>query len=133
MSPDTSETTLADLKVGDRVQVFGGYGRRRDEVGGQDGEVIKVGRKLITVAYPGNPHGQVFRLESGRANDDYGHQRIKTIAQAEEDLHREDLVQRLKDGGLEVRMGRQLSTRALEAVAMALDESEIAEGGGSRG
>lgn len=126
MSTDTTpKTGLYALEVGDRVQVFGGYGRRHGAPGGMDGEVIKVGRKLITVAYPGSPNGQVFRLESGRANDDYGHQRIQTVEQAAEDARRSELIARLRSGGIELRMGhdRKISTETLEALAAVVDQA----------
>jgi hypothetical protein len=121
--------TLADLKAGDRVQVFGST--RGQPKGGQDGTVVKVGRKLITVEYGHST--TVFRLETGYANDDYGHAWIKTVAQADEDLRRAGLVERLRDGGLEVRMGRQLPIQTLEAVAKALDAGSshsLTAGGG---
>jgi hypothetical protein len=123
---------LADLKVGDRVQVFDVNGRRRGAPkGGLDGTVVKVGRKLITVRY-GHGYTKVFRLDGGRANDDYGHQWIETPEQAADNARRDELVQRLRDGGLEVRIGRQLPTRTLEAVAKALDES-VSGGSGASG
>jgi hypothetical protein len=130
---EITATTLADLKAGDRVQVFDVNGLRMGQPkGGLDGTVVKVGRKLITVQY-GHSYTKVFRLEDGRANDDYGHQCIKTPEQAAEDARRVELVQRLRDGGLEVRNGQRLSTRALEAVAQALDESGVPGGSGASG
>lgn len=126
--------TLADLKAGDRVQVFDMNGPRMGQPkGGWDGTVVKVGRKLITVQYRWQHQTQVFRLETGQANDDYGHSWIKTAAQVDEDLRRAGLVQRLRDGGLDVRMGRQLPMRTLEAVAKALDDTlshSLTAGGG---
>ena len=123
MSPmcDAGGNALADLKVGDRVQVFDV--NRRPLRDGFDGTVVKVGRTLITVRY-GHGYTKVFRLDSGRANDAFGHQWIETPAQMAEDARRDELVQRLRDSGLEVRMGRQLPTQTLEAVAAALDEAE---------
>jgi hypothetical protein len=91
-------TTLRDLKVGDRVQVFESWGRGVPE-GGYDGTVTKVGRKLITVDHPGG-RGQVFRLETGTSNDEYGHAHIRTVEQAAEDLRERKALNELAEFGL---------------------------------
>lgn len=121
MKMEEQVNPLADLKVGDRVQVFDVNGSRMGQPrGGWDGTVVKVGRKLITIQY-GNHYTQVFRLDSGRANDAYGHLWIKTSEQAAEDARRGELIQRLRDGGLEIRVGARVSTSMLEALIKALD------------
>jgi hypothetical protein len=57
--------TLDDLKVGDTVW-WSDVNRR----GISDGVVDKVGRKLITVGR------LTFRKDTGRTNDEYGHQTL---------------------------------------------------------
>jgi hypothetical protein len=55
--------TLDDLKVGDVVW-YSDVNRK----GLTEGRVSKVGRKLVTVGY------YVFRKDTGRTNNEYGHQ-----------------------------------------------------------
>ena len=99
----TATAALADLKVGDRVQVFDVNGRRMGQPeGGWDGTVAKVGRTLIHVN---------------------GHQYIKTVEEAAESQHRAELVSRLRTGGVDLRMGHTHTTKTLEALAKALDET----------
>jgi hypothetical protein len=98
--------SLYDLKVGDRVQVFDVNGSRLGQPkGGYDGTVVKMGRKLVTVKYD---HGEsVFRLETGQANDAYGHQHLRTVEQAAEDLRKTEAMQQLREVGLDVQRDRR--------------------------
>lgn len=115
--------TLYDLKPGDRVQVFISY-KRNQPRGGDDGEVVKVGRKLITVKYGWGT--TVFRMENGRANDRFGHTYIRTPEQVEEMNRRTDLLSRLKALGLEpVSYPRtEISTDKIEAIVKIMEEPE---------
>jgi hypothetical protein len=115
-----SARSLYDLKVGDRVQVFESF--RRQPQGGLDATVVKVGRKLITVKY--GHCESVFRLENGRINNDYGHSWIRTVEQAAEDLRRKELVQRLRDGGVDLRVGTQFAMETLEALVNVVDQAK---------
>lgn len=70
-------------KVGDPVKVFDVNGARQGQPeDGWDGEVVKVGAKLVTIKYS---HGYtvVFRLDTGHANDKYQHQWFLTLPEAE--------------------------------------------------
>jgi hypothetical protein len=125
MSAKEEKTGLYALKPGDRVQVFDVNGPRRGmPKGGWDGTVVKVGRTLIHVDYPGGRWGKPtpFRLEDGsRANDDYGHQHIRTVEQAAEEAHRSELAARLRAGGVDLSYRRAFTIETLEALVAALD------------
>lgn len=115
--------SLKDLKVGDRVQVFEQW-TRNVPPGGWDGEVVKKGTKLITVKY--NYSTSVFRIDTGAVNskDFPYHARIRTVEQAQEDLRRSDLIQELRDLGLQFTNQGTLTTEQIEAVVRALKECE---------
>jgi len=116
---------LADLKPGDRVQVFDVNGSRNGQPkGGWDGIVTKVGRKLITVTYNGSHRPKAFRLDDGRANDNYGHQHIETVEQATENLRRADILTKLRVGGLELTHRVKIDTDTLAAVLAVLNQSD---------
>lgn len=125
-----STSTLADLQVGDRVQVFDVNGARRGQPkGGWDGTVVKIGRKLIYITYAGSRGGRsgdgdAFRIDTGQRNDDYGHQHIKTIEQAAENQRRGDAIERLRNGGLELTRRVEISTETLEALVAVLNNEE---------
>lgn len=118
---DTSP--LADLQVGDRVQVFDVNGSRKGQPkGGWDGIVVKVGRKLITVDYvSARQGGDVFRIDTGYRNDDYAHQYLKTVEQAAASLRRGKAVERLRNGGLELTPRVEIPTETLEALVAVLE------------
>lgn len=87
---------LPKLTVGQKVWVddVNRRGRPREEA-----TVTKVGRKLVTVDR--GYHSQVFRLDTGRSNDDFGHQWLLTaemVAQADERAILRGRVQRLRYG-----------------------------------
>jgi hypothetical protein len=132
MSTDTTpKTGLYALEVGDRVQVFDINGRRMGQpAGGWDGTVVKVGRKLITVQYQSAHNTKAFRLDSGSANDDYGHQHVRTVEQATADLRRAEALRRLRDAGVTIECSRinAYSTQTLEALAAVLDSGSAGPG-----
>lgn len=121
----SEKSALAELKAGDRVQVFDVNGSRMGQPkGGWDGEVVKVGRKLITVKY--GYAASVFRLDDGRKNDAYGHQHIKTVEQAAEDLRRGSVVGRLREFGIDLRWdAREISTAKLESMLQVLEATDV--------
>jgi hypothetical protein len=110
--------SLHDLEVGDRVQVFETDSRNTGQPkAGWDGVVTKKGTKLITVEYPGEHLGRVFRLDTGQWNNkDYGYwYQIKTVEQVADEIARDEAFERLsellKKVGLEVRtIGYRLTT-----------------------
>jgi hypothetical protein len=115
--------SLYDLKVGDRVQVFEQWSRNVP-AGGWDGEVVKVGTKLITVKY--EYREWVFRLETGQVNDknfSY-HARIETVEQVQEDMRRSQLTDSLQELGLQLTRTNSLTTDQIETVVRALGGTE---------
>lgn len=124
MTAKDKKTGLYALKPGDRVQVFDINGARMGQPrGGWDGTVVKVGRTLIHVDYPGQ-YGRgpkAFRLDDGRANDNYRHQSLRTVERAAADMHRMELCSRLRAAGIDLRMGYDFSIETLEALVAALD------------
>jgi hypothetical protein len=125
---ETKDQSLASLRPGDRVQVFDVNGKRMGQPeGGWDGTVTKVGRQLIYVDYPGarGVNGDAFRLDSGLRNDQYCHQSIQTVEQAAENLRRDSVIERLREGGLELTRRVEISTDTLEAVLAALESPRI--------
>lgn len=88
------------VKVGDPVKVFDVNGSRRGQpLGGYDGEVKKVGRTLVTIHWGYST--EVFRLDTGRSNDAYGHQQFKTLARVALDARRTKALSAIKEFGLE--------------------------------
>ena len=106
------------VKVGDPVKVFDVNGSRRGQpLGGYDGEVKRVGRVLVTIHYQG--HTDVFRVDTRRTNDAYGHQSFKTLARIALDARRTKALTTIKDFGLEpARLGvNKTPLHQLEALA----------------
>ena len=82
---------LKDLKPGDEVRYFSANERTIPR-GGRPMWVHKVGRKLIKVVCQKEDVGKddtwgvdEFRIETGSANDGYGHSHISTVEAAEDD------------------------------------------------
>lgn len=116
--------SLYDLKPGDPVKVFDVNGRRYGQPeDGVDGEVVKVGRKLITVKHS-RWNTQVFRLENGIANDNYGHQWIRTLEEAADLIRRAELRQSMRKLGLEIKIGRSFSTDTMEKLVQVLENAK---------
>lgn len=88
------------------------YGRREP----CRGTVVKVGRKLATIRY-GAGYDKVFRLDTTRSNDNYGHQWFKTDEQATEDDRRSAATEVLRAARLRPESGCSLSLVQLEAIA----------------
>lgn len=109
---------MSKYAVGDEVRVFDVNGRRNGmPKGGWPGTVTAVGRKLMTVSY-GGYRNEKFRMDTGRVNDNYGHQYIMT----EEEVIDRDLAtsaeKRLKDVGLDLAWGKpKLSGQNLSLLA----------------
>ena len=106
---------MATVKLGDKVKVFDINGHRHGQPeAGWDGEVVKVGTKLVTIAY--RRSRQVFRLATGVANDDYGHQVFMALPEA----RRHVALQALSSRGLQPASWARHDIDYLEAVADAL-------------
>jgi hypothetical protein len=80
--------------------------------------IVRVGRKLVFIERYGGE--EAYRIESGKRNDDYGHEWLQTFEQWEEEAERAELIVALRDGGLEIRMGGRVSTDVLREVVNAL-------------
>lgn len=106
-----------DLKVGDDVRVFDQNGSRMGQPpGGWLGKVVKIGRKYATVEY--GQRSEMFELATGRrANDGYGHRRIRTLEQVALEERRRSAVDKLHSHGVELRTGHRLSIEQIEALA----------------
>lgn len=106
---------MATYSVGDKVKVFDVNGRSYGmPEGGWDGKVIKVGSKLITIAYEGNE--RVFRLDTRQANDEYRHQSFMRPAEARHSTALSVITSR----GFELASWARHDINYLEAVAEAL-------------
>lgn len=78
-----SANGMAKFVTGDIVKVFDVNGKRNGQPeGGWQGQVTKVGKKLVTVKY--NHSVDTFRIETGFVNDRYGHQYILTLEEYNE-------------------------------------------------
>ena len=90
--------------------------------GPRRGVVTKVGRKLVTVQDVSWGREQVYRLDSRRSNDAYGHASIQTPAEQAEAERREWLRLALRERGVEVRLGwnRVIPTPVMEALWQAV-------------
>lgn len=97
--------------------------------GARRGEIVKVGRSLVTVA--DGRWSKTFRMADGRANDSYGHAWIQTDEQRADEGRRTGALDALRSVGVDVRFSSRLSTAHLEAmvaaVADALPSSSPAE------
>ncbi|MBN6054547.1 hypothetical protein JYK22_21575, partial [Nonomuraea sp. RK-328] len=104
-------------RVGDEVRVFDVNGARRGQPsGGWVGKVIKVGRKYVTVEYLGRT--DQFEIDSGRrANDAYGHRRIKTPEQVALDARWQTALDDLRARRVELRQGHKFTLEQVEALA----------------
>jgi hypothetical protein len=119
--------TYEQVQVGDDVLVFDYNGHRIGQPDdGWEGKVVKAGPKLITIDY-GKYTTEVFRRESGRANDRYGHQYYKTPEEYAETRRRSDALAALREFGLEpVRFSgvKNIATDRLIQIVALLEEPE---------
>lgn len=114
-------------KVGDTVKVFDVNGKRRGQPeGGWDGKVLKVGRKLVTIEYPGGRWGgRQFRLEDGRANDTYGsHTLFLTLPEVALRQRRQDAIASLRRHGVEIERCCNLTAHQSEVLAETCSQFE---------
>lgn len=90
------------------------------------GEILKVGRVLLTIGYNKNHakgtwiHEQKFRMETGRTNEEqYGHGTyFKTMEEFEVDNREANAWAILREHGVEAKLGRnRLTVEQLEAMA----------------
>jgi hypothetical protein len=112
-------TSSQSIKVGDEVRVFYSDGRERRNrpADGYPGEVVKVGRTLVTIRWHGGE--DAFRLDTGRLNDRYGNTAyFLTPAQAEADRRQDAALALLKEAGFEVRLGRRPDGELIERLAV---------------
>lgn len=98
--------SMEGVAVGTEVMFFSQY---RQKSGGEPYIVTKVGRKLLYAALksqyergPGMYRDFPFRIESGVANDGYGHSELRTYEQVEAGNLRERLLKEMKELGLEL-------------------------------
>lgn len=90
---------MSKYSVGQRVWIYSVNARKG--TGPQQGEVVKVGRTLVTVKGIDSAWWtQVFRIETGSANDQYGHEWIKTDAEREEVDRRNAALETLREAGI---------------------------------
>jgi hypothetical protein len=109
---------VSGYKVGDEVRVLDINNRHPE--GGWPGEVVKVGRTLVTVAYLGaftRDGTEQFRIDTGRKNDDYGHYRIETPEQVAEVARRKAAVALLRERGVELSNRATFTLEQIEALA----------------
>src|ERR1700722_11289607 len=97
---------MAAFKEHDEVRVFDRIDGRK--VREYPGEIVKVGRTLVTVAYgEAKPYGHEakFRMDDGRIADNYGGAWFKTPERAAADARAEYAEKVLREAGLEIRIG----------------------------
>lgn len=103
-APRVGQLTPKDLTVGQVVHLSGIGNNRRAEPA--TGEVVKIGRVLVTVRVarsPGSVHhfDVVLRLDSQAENGDFAGWVFRTADQAEDDRRRTAARERLKAHGVE--------------------------------
>lgn len=71
--------------------------RRRPEEGPLTATITRVGRKLVYVTLYGRE--KAYRIESGVANDNYGHSSLQTWDEYHAEKRRAEVVQALQEAG----------------------------------
>lgn len=84
------------FKVGDRVLIRSNY-----KAGNGEGTVVKVGRVLVTIENRWG-HKSIYRMDSGAKNDDYGHSRIMTEEEWDQQEREGEEQQRTQDLGYHI-------------------------------
>lgn len=106
---------MVTYKTGDKVKVFDVNGPSHGmPESGWDGEIVKVGTKLVTIEYGHTK--QTFRIVTGSANDDYGHQMFMTIEAARRHVAKKAITGR----GFQIAEYARHDIEYLESVAAAL-------------
>lgn len=119
-------TTQTTYHVGQELWIDSVNNRRGDE-GMTRAKVAKVGRTLVHVETRWGT--TAFRMETGHANDAYGHEFLMTDAQVADRRRRAVAQQRLRDLGVEFTWRRgHVDAVLLENIAL-LCESAAAERG----
>jgi hypothetical protein len=116
--------TETKWKVGQAVLIFnvnrGGNGDRA--------KVTRVGRTLFDVQRESGYSGtETFQIEDGMANDDYSHTFVRTIAEAADLETRAEMVDSLRQRGIEFRLGagdRRFTTAQLVDLAGLVESFE---------
>lgn len=107
---------MSEFHVGQKVIVSGVNMRGRS----REAEVVKVGRKLVYIGEYGRH--VAYRMDTGVINDNYGHTRIQTPEQFQEQQDRTAALHRLRDLGLVQAYGTvDYSTATLNAVCDLLE------------
>jgi hypothetical protein len=109
---------MADMKTGDEALVFDRTDGRK--VTEYPGEVVKVGRTLVTIAYgAAKPYRREakFRIATGMITDSYGGAWFRTLEQAAAEAQAEEATRVLHEAGLEIRLGHRPSGALLVALA----------------
>jgi len=115
----TKSRGLQGVKVGDTL-VRSGHNVRRDE----EVTVTRVGRKLLYVEMYGREFP--FRIETGVANDNYGHDWLRTPAQVAESRRRTLALVELRGLGFQpvgFSTAGDVATETLERVVSVLREA----------
>lgn len=107
----------AKYEVGQEVRVFDVNGRHHGQPeGGWKGEIVRVGRKLVSVDFPGYG-SKAFRIDDQRANDNYRHQWFRTLEEVALIERKDKAREVLKSVGLELSLKNGLTVEQLEALA----------------
>jgi hypothetical protein len=108
--------------VGQEVVVTSQYSREP-----RLAKVVKVGRTLVHVeAQWGGRKPDVFRMDTGKINDQWGRQTVYTVEEFEERARRIEAQQRASNAGLRFEHGllRTLTPADLHALADIVEQAE---------
>ena len=115
---------MSKYEVGQQVWVYdvnrteGSLGRPPEPA-----TVVKVGRRLVTVAISGS-YQKTFRIENGVANDQYGHQWIRTDDERAARERHAELVAALRAHRVVLDFGCRLTVDDLERLVAALPRGD---------
>lgn len=110
------------VSAGDPVKVFDAYNGRRhgQPEDGWDGEVVKVGTKLVHIRYGRYDETEKFRLDTQVVNDQYERLHFRTMPQMEELRRSQAALALLATHGLRLDSWRTLPVDVLEQLAAVL-------------
>lgn len=106
---------MTEYYVGQKVLIVGINDRGKPPF---ESEVLKVGRKLVTVKAPWYGDAQ-FRMESNQINDQYGHYWLMTPESYAETIRRDQLLAAIRRADI---YGRPYTNDQLERVLAILEE-----------